>query len=318
MKRIRKVTALLLALTLAAAGMTTTAYGATRKKITTVSLKISSNIHVGDEIGSDGVEVETSSSKYNVDDYQFENDGFEWEETDVPKLKVTLKANEDYYFAMTSASSVKLSGAGSKYVSASKQDSSETLVVTMTLSPLKDQAGNITTAEWNNLGQAAWSSAQGSDSYEIRIYKNGSPFGAVRTVTGTSGDFSGLLVRAASYTFRVRGINRYNSENKGEWMESNSIYIDEAAASRFREVGGAQWIQDAVGWWYRNGDGSYTANNWQNINGAWYFFNEQGYMMTGWIPWNNQWYYCNPNGDMAVSTVTPDGYTVDENGVLLQ
>ena len=41
-------------------------------------------------------------------------------------------------------------------------------------------------------------------------------------------------------------------------------------------------------------------------------------MMTGWILWNNQWYYCNTDGDMAVSTVTPDGFTVDENGVLQQ
>lgn len=318
MKRIRRVTAVLLAMALASAGMVTTSYAASRKKITTVSLKISSDIHVGDEIGSNGVEVETNSSKYNVDDWQFENDGFEWEETDVPKLKVTLKADENYYFAMTSASSVKLNGAGSKYVSASKQDASETLVITMTLSPMKDQAGNIETASWNNLGQATWSPAPGSDSYEVRVYKNGSPFGSVQTITGTTADLSNLLVRAADYTFRVRGINRYNTENKGEWKEANSISIDEATAARFREVGGASWIQDENGWWYRNGDGSYTSNNWQSINGKWYFFNEQGYMMTGWIQWNNQWYFCNPDGDMAVSTVTPDGFTVDENGILQQ
>ena len=316
MKRIGKATAVLLALALAATGMTTTSYAATRKKITTVSLKIKSDIHVGDEVGTNGVEVETSSSKYNVDDYKFDNDSFEWEETDVPKLVVTLRADEGYYFAMTTASSVKLNGA--KYVTAAKQDSSETLLVTMTLPPLREQAGNITSAQWNDLGQATWTAAPGSDTYEVRVYKNGSPFGAVETVTGTTCDLSNRLVRAASYTYRVRGINRYVSDNKGEWTESNSISIDEGTAARFREVGGAAWIQDATGWWYRNGDGTFTTNNWQSINGKWYFFNEQGYMMTGWILWNDQWYFCNPDGDMAVNTVTPDGYTVNENGGLQQ
>lgn len=315
MKKIRKVTAVLLVLSLMAAGFTTTAYAASKKKIKTVSLKIKADIQVGDEVGTNNVEVESSSSSYTVDGYQFENDGFEWEETDIPKLKVTLKADENYYFAMTSASSVKLSGSGAKYVSAAKQDSSETLIVTMTLSPLKEQAGNIASAQWTSASQASWSPSAGAGSYEVRLYKNGSPLGAAQTTTGTSFDFSGMMIRVGTYSFRVRGVNRVNSENKGEWTESGTTSVDEAMAALFRETGGAKWIQDETGWWYQNGDGSYTTNNWQQIGGKWYFFNEQGYMVTGWTCWNDLWYYCNPDGDMAVSTVTPDGFTVDENGV---
>ncbi|WP_313186324.1 hypothetical protein [Lacrimispora sp.] len=94
-----------------------------------------------------------------------------------------------------------------------------------------------------------------------------------------------------------------------------------------------EWKQTGYGWWYDNGNGSYTANNWQNINNTWYYFNQDGYMRTGWIPVNGKWYYCNANGEMAhdtwidgkyyvgtdgvmyVNTTTPDGYKVDGNGI---
>ena len=32
------------------------------------------------------------------------------------------------------------------------------------------------------------------------------------------------------------------------------------------------WIQDSTGWWFRNADGTYPANQWAYINGAWYHF----------------------------------------------
>lgn len=62
----------------------------------------------------------------------------------------------------------------------------------------------------------------------------------------------------------------------------------------------AGWQSDAVGWWWQNDDGSYPKNCWQWIDGNGdgtaesYYFNEAGYLL--------------------VSTVTPDGYTVDANG----
>lgn len=37
-----------------------------------------------------------------------------------------------------------------------------------------------------------------------------------------------------------------------------------------------------------------------------------------WISYKNNWYYFNANGDMAVSTITPDGYMVDANGAWIQ
>lgn len=59
-----------------------------------------------------------------------------------------------------------------------------------------------------------------------------------------------------------------------------------------------KWIQDQIGWWYKNADGSYPANKWQFINDKWYFFNKAGYMVTGWILSNNKWYYLDTDGVM--------------------
>lgn len=61
-----------------------------------------------------------------------------------------------------------------------------------------------------------------------------------------------------------------------------------------------QWQSDANGWWWQNDNGAYPANTWQWIDGNGdgvaesYYFNEQGYCL--------------------INTITPDGYTVDQNG----
>lgn len=54
---------------------------------------------------------------------------------------------------------------------------------------------------------------------------------------------------------------------------------------------------------------------WKFINNSWYFYDENGFIQTGWIcSDSNVWYYLSDSGEMLVNTVTPDGYTVDENG----
>ena len=112
----------------------------------------------------------------------------------------------------------------------------------------------------------------------------------------------------------------------------------------------AQWIQNATGWWYKNADGTWPANTWVQLSWnnavSWYRFNAdgymvagwftdadqnryflhnvsdgtQGYMYTGWHQIDGSWYYFRENaggpmGSLVVNEVTPDGYTVDANGV---
>lgn len=110
------------------------------------------------------------------------------------------------------------------------------------------------------------------------------------------------------------------------------------------------WIQDTVGWWYKNQDGTYPKSCWQQLsyngNTEWYHFDEKGYMQTGWFTdtdgniyylhaigdgtrgrmvtgWNlidEKWYYFNTvsdgtRGALFINRETPDGYHVDAYGV---
>ena len=105
-------------------------------------------------------------------------------------------------------------------------------------------------------------------------------------------------------------------------------------ASAEKPAAQAAWVQSGSRWWYKHADGSYTTNGWEKINGTWYYFDQAGWMVTGWVKDNGTWYYLKSSGAMAtgwyqggtkwyysyssgalaVSTTTPDGYTVNENG----
>lgn len=60
-----------------------------------------------------------------------------------------------------------------------------------------------------------------------------------------------------------------------------------------------QWVNDAHGWWYNNGDGTWPANTWQ------------------WIDGNGEniaeCYYFGADGYMLENTNTPDNYGLLEN-----
>lgn len=57
-------------------------------------------------------------------------------------------------------------------------------------------------------------------------------------------------------------------------------------------------------WWYDNGNGSYTSNGWQWIDG-----NNDG---------TAECYYFDNNGWMLTNTTTPDGYTVNADGAWVE
>jgi hypothetical protein len=61
-------------------------------------------------------------------------------------------------------------------------------------------------------------------------------------------------------------------------------------------------------------DNGELTNGWKLINNKWYFMNNKGIMQKGWVQSNNNWYYLYDNGEMAINTITPDGYKVDQSG----
>lgn len=81
----------------------------------------------------------------------------------------------------------------------------------------------------------------------------------------------------------------------------------------------ANWIQDANGWWYRFGDGSYPHDTWLNIHGRWYYFYSTGYMATGWLHMDGNWYYLGTDGSMRTGWQKISGtwYCMDTSGKML-
>ena len=62
------------------------------------------------------------------------------------------------------------------------------------------------------------------------------------------------------------------------------------------------WIQDSVGWYFKNQDGTYPMNVWKNIDGNWFRFNSDGYALENtWFKDDEGfWYWLKPGGYMAI------------------
>lgn len=321
MRQIKRLTGMLLVAGLLMGLFAAPAYAASRRKIGSVTVVVKSVILPETKYGEEEIEVEVKSGRCSFDYYDIDNIGFEWVEDDVPEITIYLRADEGYYFSLTTASAVKLTGA--TYVKASKQDSSETLVLKVKLPSLAESVGDQGEVTLTSSGIAIWDEVRGAGSYEVRLYRNGTGIGAtILTTENIYYDFSSMMTRAGSYHVRVRPVNKLKTENKGEWAESSVITLTKEQADAIRNGTAdksvpirGEWINDGGGWWYKHHDGSYTKNNWELIREDWYFFDENGYMKTGWIDWEGKRYYCDLNtGAMLKNTTTPDGYILDHNG----
>lgn len=84
-------------------------------------------------------------------------------------------------------------------------------------------------------------------------------------------------------------------ENESDWQNN-----DEEDTSGGPAAKQGFWMQNEVGWWIQYQDGTYMVNDWycSPASGLWYYMGTDGYMLT--------------------NTVTPDGYTVNADGVWIQ
>ena len=88
------------------------------------------------------------------------------------------------------------------------------------------------------------------------------------------------------------------------------------------------WVKDSGIWYFLNTSGAMVTNAWIGD----YYLGANGAMITGWVNDRGNWYFLETSGEkvdntwignyylgvsgiMLVGTVTPDGYTVDANGV---
>ena len=115
----------------------------------------------------------------------------------------------------------------------------------------------------------------------------------------------------------------WNKDTKGNWT-----YVVDSKGTK-----ATGWVNDQGTWYYLNAEGV-MQTGWAKVNGTWYYLKSSGAMATGWVKDNGTWYYLKSSGAMAtgwyqvggkwyysyesgalaVSTTTPDGYTVNENG----
>ncbi len=313
----KRIVSLLLAVTLAAGLNSMTSMAAARKKITSVNLTVSADVVPGSSVFDQKAEFTVKNGKIDVGDYEFTNNGFQWDEQDVPRVEVKLYAQEGYYFSVPESG---FTINGGTYIKQARADFSQTLTLTIDLTKVGEVTHAITSAQWGSKTMAEWSPAAGAGIYEVKLYRDGKHTGGVKTSAEASLDLAESMGKLGNYTFKVRPVSKHNPEIKGDWIESGVIVVDAAAAEQNRasvaNKGG--WKQDETGWWYANKDGSYTTDNWQSINGQWYFFNTMGYMATGWVNWNGKQYYCDlSGGQMLLNTTTPDGFMVGADGAKL-
>lgn len=301
-------------------------YAASRKKITSVTLTIKADIEPDTDFGMENIEIESNSNRYSVDDYDVLNEGFAWTEDMVPEIRITLTADDDYYFTALAKDKVTLKG-GATFKRSTRENSSSTLLLDVTLPSLQNSLKSMEEVTLSDNGFATWPANSTAGSYEVRVYREGKIVGTALTTNTNSVNCRERMMKPnETYFIKVRAVNKYDNSIKGDWTESNSVYISGDKVAEFKaDMDGSNvssasgtvgdWKQETDGrWWYRRSDGTYPANQWEELGGKWYFFDESGYMKTGWIDWNGKSYYCSENGDMLTNCMTPDNYLVGADG----
>lgn len=341
--------AVLLAVVLAGAMAVPAAAKEEREKITKVALTFSA-YDSGDEGEYGEVEVTADSGPYGVDEVEFLSST---SSTSYPRVRVTMYADDDAYFASASKSLFDLDGEGASYVSASRRDSNSCIVLTVQLKKYSGAVADVPEgADWEQAGIGTWDEVANAAYYEVRLKRGGAMIGETMKVDDTRFDFTSMITQTGQYSFQVRSVNRYMTSKASKWASSERWDIDDEALSELRGRGGSTnnfytgstsgssgstsgtvssstnggpsgavtgWQRNNVGYWYRNYDGTWPAARWQQINGYWYYFNQDGYMVANnWLHHTDgKWYYLGPNGAMLTNTRTPDNYYVDANGVYI-
>jgi glucan-binding YG repeat protein len=88
---------------------------------------------------------------------------------------------------------------------------------------------------------------------------------------------------------------------RNEWVDNDKYYVDQNGKwvkdkAKDDETG---WENDGTGKKYKNTDGTYSQNIWQQIGGYWYRFDSNGHVIVGWKQVGSYWYYFEADGKMA-------------------
>ena len=295
-----------------------TVMASSKEKITTVRLELKDSLTRGGAIDSDELEFESSSDEYNIAEWEIENDGLVWTDSDVPKVTVTLETEDDYSFSV-SKDKIKVKGDEAK-VSSTHRENSQSLEITFELKPMSERVGPVEYAYLKD-SIAAWGPADGAASYDIYLYRDSKVVGSKKNTTETTYDFGTAMLKAGAYYYRVRGVGADGTaeglltDSEEFVRSSNGGSTGTGNGSQTAQAG--SWQTNETGKWWQRADGTWPYSQWELINNQWFFFNDTGYMVTGWVDWNGKRYYLGPEGDMWVNRQTPDGFTLNSSGEMI-
>lgn len=266
----------------------------------------------GDRPGS--ISASAGGDEYSVGDVYYTNDVDDyWTLGTTPEVVAMIHAKNGYKFSSTSKTYFSITGDNAKYKRARLSDGNTTLELTVTFPQLTGRLPQVENNYWEDT-VAVWDELDGARSYEIRLYRNEKLLTTVKS-TEANYDFASSFTREGDYSFKVRGIAKYNN-NPGEWCEQSDYQI--ITASQAATSGTGRWVQDARGWWYSYSTGGYPASVWKQVDGVWYYFDKDGYMMTGWVNIGGTWYYLASNGGMTTGWQAINGrwYYMDGSGAM--
>lgn len=328
-------------LTLALSSMAAMPAFAADKTISSVTIRVDSELEAGDTLpdisylnGTSSTDVEdgaicilNSNTKYSITDAEWVTSmSKEMEVGDKPTLKVRLTPNtvgdDDYAFKGTYRSS-NVNVKDGDFVSATKDDGD--LVIKLRVEPIEGDFSAPEDAYWkdNAKGTAKWEEPDegGTGRYEVVLRRGNTKVTTIET-SSTSYNFYPYMTKAGTYSFRVRTIAKTSSEEKygdaSDWVESDEIYL---AAEDVSDGSGVQssvvdntasapgivtnvgWRQYNDAWYYYYPDGSYQRDSWKKINDRWYLFQSDGKMLTGWQNRGGQTYYLTESGEMLTGWI---------------
>lgn len=325
------------------------------EKIGAMTISISSDYSVGDEVDEDDFNVSCSTEGVSYDGFDLDygtatKDGGEsWSKYDTPILTIYLTAEDGYYFDKKSKGSFKLEGTEAEFISADRSSDKYEMELQVRLESLNGSVGNVSDLYWTDYSIARWTKGYKNKKYSVKLYRNNSLVTTVET-SNTSFDFANYMNRVGDYHFEVRGMA--TDSKRADYIESETVYINDLTVAKLvnktvdnsktytdsvnesktntNSGGPGQtqtvkepvkgWIKDAKGWWYKYSDGAWPVSQWEFINNKWYYFDETGYMVTGWRFVNNKWYYMDYSGAMLTGWQYINGqwyYLHNVNGDML-
>lgn len=309
---------------------------AASKGIKKVNVKVQQSeagFGIGSETEAEYVNVvinDSDAKQYTVSKYDFSEDetGLVSSES-APSMDITLTANDGYKFGVITAKNIRLTGdLKPTYVGCKRENSNKDLVIKVKLEGIFENAANVDYAEWdyNRPGVIKNYAMSDTNPYEVRLFNTdtGKSYSFNIPAGVKEFDMSPYLREVGDYQFKIREINA-KSGKKGQWYECEEYLKmnEEAIAANnqkyaYVSLDGIGWQQDEKGWWFKFPSGDYAKSQWFSYNNHDFYFNAEGYMVTGWQQIDGSWYYMNERGEKLFSTVTPDGYTLDADGKLVE